>query len=197
MIVCLLLEGFAFSLPTTKLGQGNIFRSVSQEFCPKGCLGPGPGGRLGGWPGGLQVYTPGGGWLSRPTSGGGGLGGLAGGSPGLHPGGRLGLQAHTCGRLGEVWQGVSRPTPGKVSKPRPRGGGVQTQAQGDVSQHALRQTPPPPTATAVGGTHPTGMHSCYVNFWTIQSKNVTCNARGIHAFTRRTSLKLIIILVFK
>ena len=107
----------------------NIFRSVSQEFCPKGCLGPGPGGRLGGWPGGLQVYTPGGGWLSRPTSGGGGLGGLAGGSPGLHPGGRLGLKAHTCGRLEEVWQGVSRPTPGKVSKPRP-GGGVQTQAQG-------------------------------------------------------------------
>ena len=30
-----------------------------------------------------------------------------------------------------------------------------------VSQHALRQTPPAkPMATAVGGTHPTGMHSC-------------------------------------
>ena len=48
-----------------------------------------------------------------------------------------GLQAHT-------W-GVSRPTP-----------------EGVLSQHALRQTLPPPnqTATAAGGTHPTGMHSC-------------------------------------
>ena len=53
-------------------------------------------------------------------------------SPGPHPGG---LQAHTWG----------------VSRPTPKG----------VSQHALRQTPPPkPMATAVGGTHPTGMHSC-------------------------------------
>ena len=33
-----------------------------------------------------------------------------------------------------------------------------------VSQHAMRQTPPPPgeTATAADGTHPTGMHSCLV-----------------------------------
>ena len=32
---------------------------------------------------------------------------------------------------------------------------------GLVSQHALRQTPPPgETATAADGTHPTGMHSC-------------------------------------
>ena len=31
---------------------------------------------------------------------------------------------------------------------------------GGVSQDALRQTPPPPTATAADGTHPTGMHSC-------------------------------------
>ena len=45
-----------------------------------------------------------------------------------------GLQAH---------RGVSRPTP-----------------RGCVSQHALRQIPP--TATAAGGTHPTGMHSCYL-----------------------------------
>ena len=29
-----------------------------------------------------------------------------------------------------------------------------------VSQHALRQTPPQQTATAAGGMHPTGMHSC-------------------------------------
>ena len=51
---------------------------------------------------------------------------------------------HPRGKLrGLVW-GVSRPTPG-----------------GGVSQHALRQTLPPPTmAIAAGGTHPTGMHSC-------------------------------------
>ena len=32
---------------------------------------------------------------------------------------------------------------------------------GGVSQHALCQTPPHPTATAADGTHPTGMHSCF------------------------------------
>ena len=49
---------------------------------------------------------------------------------------------------------VSRPTPGGgFSRPTPRGVGV--------SQHALRQTPSPQLmATAVGSTHPTGMHSC-------------------------------------
>ena len=48
---------------------------------------------------------------------------------------RGGLQAHTRG----------------VSRPRPERG---------ISQHALRQTPPPKqTATAADGTHPTGMHS--------------------------------------
>ena len=25
--------------------------------------------------------------------------------------------------------------------------------------------PPPGTATAAGGTHPTGMHSCFKTFW--------------------------------
>ena len=41
-------------------------------------------------------------------------------------------------------------------------GGLQAHTWGEgVSQHALRQTPPPQqTATAAGGTHPTGMHSC-------------------------------------
>ena len=41
---------------------------------------------------------------------------------------------------------------GGVSRPTPWGGGV--------SQHALRQTLQQ-TATAVGGTHPTGMHYCF------------------------------------
>ena len=37
-------------------------------------------------------------------------------------------------------------------------GGVQ--AQGCVSQHALRQTPPQQMATAADGSHPTEMNSC-------------------------------------
>ena len=73
-------------------------------------------------------------------------------------------------------QGVSRPRPGGVSRPRgvsipnpggcpdPGLGGCPGPDPGGVSQHALRQTPPPPqrTATATNGTHAAGMHSCYV-----------------------------------
>ena len=46
--------------PATKLGQGNIFRSVCQELCSQreGCLGPDPGGMLWGLAGGvLQAHT--------------------------------------------------------------------------------------------------------------------------------------------
>ena len=100
--------------------------------------------------------------------------------PGPHPRGHLrGLQAHT-------W-GVSRPTPRGSPDPDPGGspahtqgglqaqtwgggfpgpylgGGLQAHTQGSVSQHALRQTPQL-TATAAGGTHPTGMHSCFFMF---------------------------------
>ena len=46
----------------------------------------------------------------------------------------------------------------QVSRPTPRGY-LGPHLGGGVSQHALRQTPPFPTATAAGGTHPTGMHS--------------------------------------
>ena len=69
------------------------------------------------------------------------LAGLWGGSPGPHPGG---------GVEGSGQRGVSRPTPRRVSRPTLGG-----------SQHAQRQTLPPWTATAVGGMHPTGMHSCF------------------------------------
>ena len=88
-----------------------------------------------------------------------------GGSPGPHPGGRLrglagGVSRPTTrgvsrptprGELGSLARGVSRPTPRGVSRPTTRG---------VVSQHALRQTPSQLMATAAGGTHPTGMHSC-------------------------------------
>ena len=73
--------------------------------------------------------------VSRPTPRGEVEGSGLGGSPGPHPGGSSGTH---------VGEGVSRPTPG------------------GVSQHALRQTPPQQTTTAAGGTHPTGMHSCFI-----------------------------------
>ena len=62
------------------------------------------------------------------------LRGLAGGgSPGPYPGGCWG-------------SGQGGPGPG-----------------GGESQHALRQKPTQQTATAADGTHPTGMHSCYLS----------------------------------
>ena len=67
--------------------------------------------------------------------------------PGPHPGGKLRGLA----------RGVSRPTPG--GSPGPHPGGLQAHTERGESQHALKQTHPL-TATAVGGTHPTGMHSC-------------------------------------
>ena len=140
-----------FLSPATKLGQGNIFRSMCQEFCQWGgglvsqhglqVFRPTPGGRLRGLAGGVSRPTSSGeaegsgqGDLQVHTRGGGKLRGLAGGSPGPHPGGEVegsgwgGLQAHT-------WGG-SRPTPG---------GGLQAHTWGCVSQHALRQTPPFPS----------------------------------------------------
>ena len=78
-----------------------------------------------------------------------------------------GFQTHAWREVeGLAGEGGSRPTPrGRLRGLAGEGlqahiqGGVQAQAWG-VSQHALRQTPPQQTATAVGGTHPTGMHSC-------------------------------------
>ena len=75
-----------------------------------------------------------------------------------------GLQAHTQGEVeGDLARGVSRPTPkGKVegdlargvSRPTPRG----VCSRGVWSQGGVWR--PPRMATAVGSTHPTGMHSC-------------------------------------
>ena len=84
-----------------KLGQGNIFRSMCQEFCSEGGVSrPTPRGRLRG--------LAGGGGFSRPTPRG-RLRGLAGGSPGPHPG------------------AVFRPTPG-WGCPGPGRGGVSQHA---------------------------------------------------------------------
>ena len=126
-----------FLPPATKLGQGNIFRSVCQEFCSQewgipACLA------------GLQARTQGGGLGVLPA---GSPGPQPEGSPDPHPGGSPGphlggLQAHT-------WRGVSRPTPRGVSRFIPRG---------RVCIPAYTEAEPPPPAA--GGTHPTGMHSC-------------------------------------
>ena len=79
---------------------------------------------------------------------------IAGGIPAC----LAGLHAHTQGGSWGVWpRGVFRSTWG-VLRPTPEGA-LQAQTPG-VSQHTLRQTLPP-TATAAGLTHPTGMHSCY------------------------------------
>ena len=109
-----------FLSPATKLGQGNIFRSVCQEFCPRGGGGS-PGPRAGEVEGSGQGGSPG----PHP---GGGLRGLAGGVSRPTPGGgevegsdQGGLQANTWGR--------------GVLQAQTRGGGV--------SQHAIRLTPPP------------------------------------------------------
>ena len=110
-----------FLPPAMKLVQGNIFRSVRQEFCPRGRGGvgvsrPTPKGKV-----------EGSGWVrevSRPTPDG-DLQAHTWGVSGPHLGG--GLQAHTQG-----------------GSPGPHLGGLQAQAQaqGCVTQHTLRQTPP-------------------------------------------------------
>ena len=115
-------------------------------FTGWGCLCPGLGGRLGS---GFGVSRPtptgevGGGLargVSRPTPRG-EVGGSGQGCPGAHPGGvqahvqGVGAQAHTRGIKAQVW-------------------GVYP------SMHCGRYTPQQ-MATAAGGTHPTGMHSCW------------------------------------
>ena len=75
---------------------------------------------------------------------------LAGGIPACLIGIQGGLQAHTQWKVegyslgvSRTHWGVSRPTPGEVFRPTPEGG-VFRPTPRVVSQHALRQTPPPP-----------------------------------------------------
>ena len=116
--------------------------------------------------------------VSRPKPPGGGWGsgwGWVGGS-------WVSPQAHTQGEVGGLASGVTRPTPGGGLRPTPRG--VQVQAQEGVSQHALRQTPPP-MATAAGSMHPTGMHSCFFNFpASVNNKNAFIRMRTICCSSR-------------
>ena len=140
-----------FLPPATKLGQGNIFRSVFQEFCSREegvsqhvlqVSRPAPREEVeGSGQGDLQANTQGevegsgqvG--VSRPRGEveGSGQEGLQahtqGGSPAQHPGGSPGPY---------LGGGVSRPPPRGVSRPTPR--------RVCVSQHALTQSPSSPPA---------------------------------------------------
>ena len=123
--------------PANEVCEGYVlYTCLSVILFGEGCLGPGPRGRLGVWPGGCLGPVPGEVWGSGQRE-----------SPGQHLGGCPG------------------PYQGEVSRPRPRGVGSRPRPRPIrvVSQHALTQTPLPPQqmATAAGGTHPTGMHSCF------------------------------------
>ena len=69
------------------------------------------------------------------------------------------LQATPRGKLKGLTRGrFSRPTPVGVSRPTPRGVSRPTPGGGCIP--ACSEADPPWTATAMGSTHPTGMHSC-------------------------------------
>ena len=127
-------EGYAFTSVYLSTGEGCVW------YPSMPCRSPGGGSVYPSMPCRFPGPHPRGslwglaGGVSRPTHMVGGLQAHTGGSPGRQPGG-----------------GSSGPHPG-VSRPTPGGGGI--------SQHALRQTPLRLTATAAGGTHLTGMHSC-------------------------------------
>ena len=133
------------------------------------------------------------GGVSRPTPTGGGWGVWrgGGGSTGPHLGGEVngsdweGLQAHTHGGGGgwgvwrgrgvpqaHTWEGRLMGLAGRVSRPTPTGGGrLRGLAGGSPGPNPegcipawLRQDTPQQTATAWGGTHPTGKHSCFARF---------------------------------
>ena len=152
---------FIFTARKRSLRQGNIFAGVCHSV------------QGGGIPACIAVGLWG---VSRPTPRGkvegSGHGGSPGphlqGSPGPHPGGspgphlgvsrltpRGGIQAHTQGGLQvHTWRGVCIPACTEVDTPT-----------------AHPNPPPPWTATAVGGMHPTGMHSCFMEFSVISFQN--------------------------
>ena len=111
-------------------GGGGVGGGVSRPR-PRGEVGESGWGCLGPHPGGMLGVWPGG--VSRPTSR-----EEIGGS-----GGR-GVQAHTWGVVQAYTWGGSRPRPGKC---------IPACTEADTPS-------PQQMASAVGGTHPTGMHSC-------------------------------------
>ena len=119
------------------LGQGNIFRSVCQEVCA-------PGGEGGAIPACIAEGIPA--WFAAGLGGGGGI-----------PACLAGFQAYTQRRswVGSGQGGISSLTLGGSA---PRGGAC---SRGCLLWGCVWWDPPM-TATAVGSTHPTGMHSCFL-----------------------------------
>ena len=65
----------------------------------------------------------------------------------------------------EKLRGLTKGSPGPHSggSPGPHPGGLQANTRGGglcIPAYIEADPPPPWTATAVGSTHPTGMHSC-------------------------------------
>ena len=114
---------------------------------------------------------------------------IAGGIPaclaaGLQGGGipacLAGFQAHTQGgKFRGIWLGgVSRPTPkGEVERDlvqaHSQGGSWGGSGWGGTCSRAGVCVETPVTATAAGGTHPTGMHSCLLLHWPV-NKHIFC-----------------------
>ena len=110
---------------------------------------------------------------------------LSTGGGGGIPASIAGFQAHTQGEVeGSGWGEVSRPTPNwKVEGSSL--GGVQAHTQGGLQAHtwgspgpypggipACTEADPQQTATAVGSTHPTGMHS-WLKLFTLNIPHVS------------------------
>ena len=137
-----------FTARKRSLGQGNIFRSVCQEFCPQGgCMVWGVHGPGGAWSQG-DAWS----WGCMVLGGFMVLGAVHGPK-----------RVHGLGGVCMV-PGVS-PPPGTMHTPQ---------------DHA-----PPPRglkmATAVGGMHPTGMHSCHTNvFWGKKLLSTTACRKNTH-----------------
>ena len=70
------------------------------------------------------------------------------------------LQLLSQHALQQVSGGVSRHTPGGGLQAHTQGGPQAHNQEGGIPACTEADTPPP-TATAAGGTHPTGMHSCF------------------------------------
>ena len=115
---------------------------------------------------GFQTHTQGGAWGIWPGGSPdlhlGGLQATPRGSPGPHPGGSPG--PHLGRSPGPHLGGVSRPTPG---------GCLQAHTRGVYASMHWGRPPPRLMASAAGGVHPTGMHSCLNIYLSISHINIS------------------------
>ena len=119
--------------PAMKLGQGNVFRSVCQEFCPGGHA----------WKGGMcgRGACMVGGMCGSGRAWWGGMCGR-----GVHGRGACMAGRGMHGREGHAWQGACM-----AGSMHGRGCAWQGACVADTTRYSQW----------AGSTHPTGMHSCY------------------------------------